>query len=146
MLTSSAFPSGMNKTADQMRDRELMAFNVDNVQKLVISHDDGSEVAIDRDGDKWKIVKPASYAADPTQVRQVLTTLGDSKVADFITDTPSNAAQYGLKNRISRPRFTSLKAVRRNLCCSVSSRRNPARTEFTCDAASVRPSTPSRHG
>jgi hypothetical protein len=97
MLTSSAFPSGMNKTVDQMRDRELMSFKVDEVQKLVIAHDDGTEIAIDRDGDKWKIVKPASYDADPTQVRQILTTLGDSKVADFITDAPRNAAQYGLE-------------------------------------------------
>ena len=97
MLTSSAFSSGMNKTADQMRDRELMSFKVDDVQKLVIAHDDGSQIVIDRDGDKWKIISPGSYAADPTQVRQVLTALGDSKVADFITDQPSNAAQYGLE-------------------------------------------------
>jgi len=97
MLTSSAFSTGMNKTLDQMRDRELMSFKLDEVQKLVITHDDGSQITIDRDGDKWKISKPAVYDADPTQVRQVLTTLGDSKVADFITDAPSNAAQYGLE-------------------------------------------------
>jgi len=97
MLTSSAFPSGMNKTPDQMRDRELMSFKVDEVQKLLITHDDGTQIEIDRAGDKWKIVKPAAYDADPTQVRQVLTTMGDSKVADFITDTPTNAAQYGLE-------------------------------------------------
>ena len=97
MLTSSAFPSGMNKTVDQMRDRELMSFKVDDVQKLVIAHDDGSELVIERDGDKWKIVKPASHDADPTPVRQILTTLGDAKVADFITDAPTNAAQYGLE-------------------------------------------------
>ena len=97
MLTSSAFPSGMNKTIDQMRDRELMSFKVDDVQKLLITHDDGTQIEIDRDGDKWKIVKPGNYEADPTQVRQILTTLGDSKVADFITDAPTNAAQYGLE-------------------------------------------------
>jgi hypothetical protein len=97
MLTSSAFASGMNKTADQMRDRELMSFKVDDVQKLVLTHDDGSQVVIERSGDKWKITSPGTYEADPTQVRQVLTTLGDSKVADFITDQPSNAAQYGLE-------------------------------------------------
>jgi hypothetical protein len=97
MLTSSAFPSGMNKTVDQMRDRELMSFSVDDVKKLVIARDDGTEIDVDRVDDKWKIVKPANYGADPTQVRQILTTLGDSKVADFITDAPSNAAQYGLE-------------------------------------------------
>ena len=75
MLTSSAFSSGMNKTPDQMRDRELMSFRVDDVQKLLITHDDGSQIEIDRDGDKWKILKPADYQADPTQVRQILTTL-----------------------------------------------------------------------
>jgi hypothetical protein len=87
----------MNKTVDQMRDRELMSFKVDDVQKLLITHDDGTQIEIDRDGDKWKIVKPANYEGDPTQVRQVLSTLGDAKVADFITDTPSNAVQYGLE-------------------------------------------------
>src|SRR5579862_8432002 len=97
MLTSSAFPSGMNKTPDQMRDRELMTFKVDDVQKLLITHDDGTQIEIDRDGDKWKIVKPASYDADPTQVRQLLTTLGDFNDANFITDAPTNAAQYGLE-------------------------------------------------
>ena len=97
MLTSSAFPSGMNKTPDQMRDRELTSFKVDDVQKLLLTHDDGTQIEIDRDGDKWKIVKPANYNADPTQVRQILTTLGDSKVADFITDAPTNSAQYGLE-------------------------------------------------
>ena len=97
MLTSSAFPSGMNKTPDQMRDRELMTFKVDDVKRLTIVRDDGTEIEIDRVDDKWKIVKPANYDADPTQIRQVLTTLGDSKVADFITDAPTNAAQYGLE-------------------------------------------------
>ncbi len=97
MLTSSAFPSGMTKTVEQMRDRELMSFKVDDVQKLIIAHDDGAQIVIDREGDKWKIVQPASYNADPTQVRQILTTLGDSKVADFIIDAPTNAAQYGLE-------------------------------------------------
>ncbi|HXN86053.1 MAG TPA: DUF4340 domain-containing protein, partial [Candidatus Binataceae bacterium] len=97
MLTTSAFPSGMNKTLDQMRDRELMTFKMDAVSKFTIARDDGSGMEIDRDGDNWKIVKPASYGADPTQVRQLLSTLGDSKVANFITDAPTNAAQYGLE-------------------------------------------------
>src|ERR1700691_2904005 len=96
MLASSAFSSGMNKTLDQMRDRELMSFKLDDVQKLVVTHDDGTQISIDRDGDKWKIAQPGNFDADPTQVRQVLTTLGDAKVADFITDQPTNAAQYGL--------------------------------------------------
>jgi len=58
--------------------------------------DEGPEIELDREGDKWKIVKPAQYAADPTQVRQVLTTLADAKVADFVSDAPADVTQYGL--------------------------------------------------
>jgi hypothetical protein len=96
MLTSSAFPSGMNKTVDQMRDRELMTFKVDDVKRLMIIPDQGPEIEIDREGGKWKIVKPAQYNADPTQVRQVLTTLADAKVADFVSDAPTDVTQFGL--------------------------------------------------
>jgi hypothetical protein len=97
MLTSSAFPPGMNKTVDQLRNRELMSFKIDDVTRLVLTRDNGQVIEVDRDGDKWKIVKPSSYPADTTQVRQILSTLNDAKIADFISDAPANVAQYGLE-------------------------------------------------
>ncbi|HYA35258.1 MAG TPA: DUF4340 domain-containing protein, partial [Candidatus Binataceae bacterium] len=96
MLTSSAFPSGMNKTVDQMRDRELMTFKVDEVNRITIEQIDQPPIEIDRDGEKWKIVKPAAYAGDSTQIRQLLSTLNDAKVADFVADAPTDVSQYGL--------------------------------------------------
>jgi hypothetical protein len=97
MLTSSAFPPGMNKTVDQLRNRELMSFKVDEVTKLVLTRDNGQMIEVDRDGDNWKIVKPSPYLADATQVRQILSTLDNTKIADFISDAPGNVAQYGLE-------------------------------------------------
>ncbi len=97
MLTSSAFPAGMNKTVDQLRNRTLMTFKVDDVTRFTIAKDDGSEVEVVRDGDKWKITKPGAYTADPTQVRQLLTSLLETKIADFINDAPASVSQYGLE-------------------------------------------------
>ena len=98
MLTSSAFPSGMNKTLDEMRDKDLMTFNVDDVKKLVIAKDNGPEIDLESTGDnKWSITAPSKFGADSTQVRQVLSTLANTKVADFIADAPTNVAQYGLQ-------------------------------------------------
>jgi len=97
MLTSSAFPAGMNKTVDQLRNRDLMTFKVDDVTRFTIARDDGSIVEIDRDGDKWKITKPGNYLADPTRVRQLLSSLLEVKVADFISDAPTSVSQYGLE-------------------------------------------------
>src|SRR5271166_1238382 len=72
LLTEGAFAAGMNKTVDQLRLRDLMAFKLDDVQKLIIARDNGPTVEIDRAGDNWKIVKPAPYAADDMAVRLAL--------------------------------------------------------------------------
>jgi hypothetical protein len=97
MLTQSAFQSGMNKTLNNMRNRDLMNFTMDEVQKFVLAKDDGTTIEIDRDGDNWKIVKPASYKADDTQVREALSALLNAKVADFINDAPAAVTEYGLE-------------------------------------------------
>ncbi|MHB8383908.1 MAG: DUF4340 domain-containing protein, partial [Candidatus Binataceae bacterium] len=97
MLTSSAFPAGMNKTVDQLRNRDLMTFKVDGVSHFTIAKDDGSVIDIDRDGDQWKFTKPGNYLADPTRVRQLLSALLEVKAADFIADTPASVSQYGLE-------------------------------------------------
>jgi hypothetical protein len=97
MLTSSAFPAGMNKTVDQLRNRDLMTFKVDDVTRFTIAKDDGTTVEVDRDGDKWKITKPGNYLANPTAVRQLLSALLEVKVADFIADAPGSVSQYGLE-------------------------------------------------
>ncbi len=52
LLTEGAFSSGMNKTVNDLRVRDLMAFKIDDVQKLIITHDNGQAVEIDRDGDQ----------------------------------------------------------------------------------------------
>jgi len=97
MLTSSAFPPGMEKTVDQLRDRDLMKFKIDDVIRLTLAKDNGELIEIDRDGEKWRMVKPATELADPTQVRELLGTLVNAKVADFISDAPSAVSQYGLE-------------------------------------------------
>lgn len=97
LLTSSVFPSGMNKTVNDMRVRDLMSFKMDDVRKLIVTRDNGQTVEVDLDGEKWKMVKPAQYPADDIQVRQALSTLVNARASDFINDTPASVSQYGLE-------------------------------------------------
>ncbi len=97
LLTSSAFPTGMNKTVNDLRNKDLVTFKMDDVRKLILTRDNGETIEVDRDGEGWKIVKPAAYAADEAVVRQVLNTLVSTRVAEFINDTPTNVTQYGLE-------------------------------------------------
>lgn len=97
MLTESVFRAGMNKTVNDLRDRDLMSFKMDDVQKLTIGRDNGAPVEIERTGDNWKIVKPTASAADDTRVREALSTLINAKAADFVNDRPASVTQYGLE-------------------------------------------------
>jgi hypothetical protein len=97
LLTEGAFAAGMNKTVNDLRVRDLMAFKLGDVQKLIITWDNGQTVEIDRDGDNWKIVKPEQYPADDLAVRMALGTLVNARATDFIADAPSSVAQYGLE-------------------------------------------------
>ena len=42
LLTEGAFSAGMNKTVNDLRVRDLMAFKIDDVQKLIITRDNGA--------------------------------------------------------------------------------------------------------
>src|SRR3984957_16141288 len=86
LLTEGAFSAGMNKSVNDLRIRDLMAFKIDDVQKLIIARDNGQTVEIDRDGDNWKIVKPTSDPADDTAVRMALGTLVNARASDFVND------------------------------------------------------------
>jgi hypothetical protein len=97
MLTEAAFQSGMVKSANDLRDRDLVTFVMDDVKRLTLTRDNGETVEAERVGDNWKIVKPTPYAADATQIRQVLSALINAKAADFVVDAPASVSQYGLE-------------------------------------------------
>ena len=97
LLTEGVFAAGMNKTVNDLRVRDLMAFKLDDVQKLIIARDNGPTLEVDRDGDHWKIVKPAPYPADDMAVRMALSTLINARASDFVADAPAGVTQYGLE-------------------------------------------------
>jgi len=89
LLTSSVFPSGMNKKVNDLRVRDLMSFKMDDVRKLIVTRDNGQTIELELNGDKWKMVKPSPYPADDIQVRQALSTIVNAKASDFIADAPA---------------------------------------------------------
>jgi hypothetical protein len=102
LLVNDSFSSDVIKTANDFRDRELLSFKVDQVQQFAIDRPGGQQLELARDGDNWRIVKPARYEADATTVQGALGALAELRVADFIVDKPDNLAEYGL----DQPRFT----------------------------------------
>jgi hypothetical protein len=98
LMTSGDFVNAITKKANDLRSHELATFNLDDAQQIVLRSGANQPIEIDKQGGQWRIVAPGHYTADPDTVAQILTTLVDAHIADFITDTPTDLGQYGLKN------------------------------------------------
>jgi hypothetical protein len=98
LMTSSDFLTAVSKKINDVRSHELMTFNMDDAQQIVLRSGVNQPIEIDRQGGQWRIVAPGHYTADSDTVAQVLTALVDARINDFVTDAPTDLGQYGLKS------------------------------------------------
>jgi hypothetical protein len=101
-LTQANLRASLDKQAKDLRDKQLLAFENDEVTRLVIG---GSErelltVQVERP-DHW-VVQPGNLPADLAEVRSYMSSLRSARAVDFVEDAPSDLAPYGL----DRPRLS----------------------------------------
>lgn len=96
LLVANSFPSQVEKSVDDLRPRALIGFKPDEIREVVLDSNNGTPLELNKKGDQWTITKPKAYAADNTAVQQLLATVSNARVADFIDDKPSDLSKYGL--------------------------------------------------
>lgn len=95
-LTASTIQTSVNKQARDLRDKQLLSFQDDDVQRVEIRKTGSPSVTLVRkDKDTWTI-DPGALPADPTEVRSYLSSLRTTRATDFPDDAPSDLAKYGL--------------------------------------------------
>ena len=99
-LVPSAFFYGMKKEVSDLRKKAILEFEDSEVARVAIAGGD-REVELVREGDKWKLGKPAASAADAGEVRAYLSSLRALRAEDFV-DEPASLEEYGL----AKPRRT----------------------------------------
>ncbi len=102
-LTTSSLNFGLNKQAKDLRDKQIVTFQDDDVQRIDIVSGDGAAptTLVRKDKDSWT-VQPGDKPADPTEVRSYLSSLRTTRATDFPDDAPTDLAKYGL----DKPRLT----------------------------------------
>ena len=101
-IGTMAFQSGMTKQVKDLRDKSLVTFEDQDVQKLELEKD-GTIIAAERvDAEKWRITKPGSYPADPAEIRALLASVRGLRTDDFVSDDA--AADLG-KFGLAQPQF-----------------------------------------
>jgi len=95
VLTNAAFRSGLDKQVKDLRDKTIVSFTDDEVQKLDITGE-GKDIALVRKDGTWTLDRPGAYPADAPTVRSYLSTLRSMRAVDFPDDHPTDLSLYGL--------------------------------------------------
>ena len=95
LLANGSFRSGLDKQVKDLRDKTIVAFADDDLQRVEISGEDKDIALVKKDG-TWSLERPAAYGADAANVRSFLSSLRALRANDFPDDAPADLSQYGL--------------------------------------------------
>jgi Domain of unknown function (DUF4340) len=94
-LTTSAFKSGMEKQVKDLRNKNIVDFQADDVRRVALER--GTEsIVLTKTDDVWRIEKPAAYDADSSAVRNFLTSLTSLRAKDFPSEGSDDLTPFGL--------------------------------------------------
>lgn len=96
MLTSAGFTVVAGRTLKDLRSRVLVGLTAEQMNRVAVTHADGSVIEIVRKGDGWMLTKPREYPADKAAVQQLLDVIAGARVAEFIEDNPVDLDKFGL--------------------------------------------------
>ena len=83
------------RPAGDFRDKTVLAFARGEVSGLEIGTG-ADALAVEADGERWKITRPVARPADSDTVSALLEKLGAAKVREFVAEAPPSLAPYGL--------------------------------------------------
>ena len=95
-LTSSLVKTAAEQPLIYFRNRIVIEIKKEDIDKLVF-HQKGKEYIVEKQENKWKLVKPIQNKADDSFMEKITTLIANKEVKQFIEENPTNLAQYGLQ-------------------------------------------------
>lgn len=99
-LTSTSMSYQIKKNLFDFRDKTVLKFDKENVDKLDLKVPKGHYV-VTKTGDAWVIISPVHKKADKIEVEKVLNKVKNARVRKFVVENAASLAKYGL----SRPQY-----------------------------------------
>jgi hypothetical protein len=98
-LVDSEMADKLTKQPSDLRDRTVISFQENSVEKLELEYPDRSILVEKKsDGEEitWQIVKPVNAKADKQQIEEMLKMIQGLKADEFVSDNPTDTSKYGL--------------------------------------------------
>jgi hypothetical protein len=99
IMVNAEIIARLTKRPADLRDRIVMAFRMKAVEKLVLKYPGRSftcEKRMDAEEESWEITAPVKAKADKSQIDEILKTLRELRVDEFVSDAPGDLSKYGL--------------------------------------------------
>jgi hypothetical protein len=93
MLVPEELWSAVPKTVAALRDKVVMAYAYDKVNRLEVESPRG-KVTLERDGPGWKITAPDPLKADPGEVNALLWKIRDLRALGFLAEDAASIPRY----------------------------------------------------
>src|SRR6266704_1674608 len=86
----------LNTKPDDLRDRHLVRFDTNVLDRITIDAPDKGRIVHARKGEEWTIANRKNAPANSGEVRRFVDTVQNERVTKFVEDVASNLPKYGL--------------------------------------------------
>lgn len=95
-VISSYLKSNFDKKAWDLRDKKIMHFERDDVEKVVLRSPEGELVLARESEDRWNLTTPSFCRADRYQASSLVSRFETAKMEEIVSDAAEDLEQYGL--------------------------------------------------
>jgi len=94
VLTQRHFRNRFNLQLIDLRDKQVLPFDLDSVQKMVLEHSDKTFELV-RNGFTWQIIQPEKYVGDGAEINNILGTVQAERIVDVVDESLQDSVRYG---------------------------------------------------
>ncbi len=104
---TKAFAGLFNITPNDLRDRKIARLNSDLVDRVTIENAGQPKIILAREENRWRFLSPANASANATNINRLIQEINDDEVTEFVSDTATDLAKYGLDQPKLKITFSS---------------------------------------
>ncbi len=93
---SKGFLDLFNITPNDLRDRKVARLNSDLIDRITIENASQPRIVLAREENRWRFLSPQSAPANSNNVKRLIQEINDDEVVEFVSDTATDLARYGL--------------------------------------------------
>ncbi|MBV8377227.1 MAG: DUF4340 domain-containing protein [Verrucomicrobia bacterium] len=104
---NKSFAILFNITPDDLRDRKIARLNADLIDRVTIESAGQPKIVLAREENRWRFLSPANAPANANSVNRLIQEMNKDEVTEFVSDTATDLARYGLEQPKLKFTFSS---------------------------------------